>query len=82
MRFVLQMALSKKKDKDALIDNFRKYLESIFVSDFFRNNFMDNLSEITKLRNDCAHGEVVTSNVDDGREMIRKKLLLILHHRY
>lgn len=81
MRFVLQMVLSKKKDKDPLVQNFRDYLETIFDSKFFRDDFNDKLSVITKLRNDCAHGEVITTNVDDSREMIREKLLMILKHK-
>lgn len=80
MRIILQQALAKKPKGD-LMKDFRAYLDTIFEHEFFRKKFMDRLSQITKIRNTCAHPSILPDDKVNGtKDLIREKLLLILEY--
>lgn len=80
MAFVLQAALVRDP-RENIIKDFRNYLDRIFDRRFFRERFMDQLSIVTRLRNSCAHPSIVDSDaVEEGKEIIRNKLLAILKY--
>lgn len=80
MAYVLNMVLSKKPRKP-IIQDFRAYLNSVFDGNFFGSQFAKHLFVITNLRNSCAHPSIINSaSVEDGKKLIREKLLIILQY--
>ena len=80
MAYVLQSALTRHPRENIIID-FRNYLNRVFDRQFFRERFINQLSVVTRLRNECAHPSVVNNDVvEEGKEIIREKLLLLLQY--
>ena len=78
MAYVLTRVLAKRQ-RVSIYRDFREYLNSAFDTHFFGEHFSDQLSVISRLRNECAHPAVVNQEkVSEGRELIRKKLNSIL----
>ncbi len=79
MVFVLRETL--KRPKERIFIDFRRYLDDTFAQQFFNSEFIVQLGKITDLRNDCAHPSMIDNSVvEEGKELIRKKLLLILEN--
>lgn len=80
MAYVLQAVLGRSPREPIIID-FRDYLNRVFDQQFFMEKFNDKLHIITKLRNNCAHPNIINKEaVETGKELIRQKLLLILKY--
>ncbi len=80
MVYILRMALDRPHQY-RIIGDFRRYLDNIFEIPFFQIQFLANMGQITALRNDCAHPNIVNrERVTIGKEQIRTKLLALLQH--
>lgn len=80
MKFVLQSTLATNPE-DSITRDFRDYLNRVYDQQFFRERFIEQLDTVTKLRNNCAHPSIIDNNtVEEVKEIIRKKLLLILKY--